>query len=275
MQNSYSIFGIILLVALAATAFLYSSQEETVRISEPMDEPVAEKETVLISFIEIDGDTYELPILNFHNIGEPPASVSASNYVWYVSEGKLETVLRYIAEYDYHPLFLSEYIHYLQEKRLPKNAIVLTFDDGARNFLTHAFPLLKKYGVKSNIMIMTGVGGKNYLSDEEIVNLYGSGLVEFQSHTRYHQYLTRIPAAEAREELFSSKEHLEDLLGYSIEAIAYPFGLYDDDIISLAEDVGYKIGMTIRAGKEQMTSRPFELFRYNVTETTPIETILK
>lgn len=44
----------------------------------------------------------------------------------------------------------------LGNKRLPKNPCVLTFDDGYKSFLTHAYPILEEYQIPSTIYITTG-----------------------------------------------------------------------------------------------------------------------
>lgn len=72
--------------------------------------------------------------------------------------------------------------------KLPKNSILVTFDDGYKNNYTEAFPILKKYGIKATIFINTKYIGnsKDYLNWDEIREMYNSGLVDFQLHTHSH-----------------------------------------------------------------------------------------
>ncbi len=69
-------------------------------------------------------------------------------------------------------LRLDELVRGLQNgqktKRLPRRSIVLTFDDGYANNLTHAKPLLEKYGVPATIFIASGYlgGQREFWSDE-------------------------------------------------------------------------------------------------------------
>ena len=72
---------------------------------------------------------------------------------------------------------------------LPKNSILITFDDGYKNNYTLAFPILKKYNMKATIFLNTKFIGKDefYLNWDEIREMYESGLIDFQLHTHSHQ----------------------------------------------------------------------------------------
>jgi len=245
------------------------SANEIVEIVDEGSRDVVEE----INFVQIEGE-FELPILVLHHIGESPASASADTRVWYVSEEKFEELLKTLQEKNYKTLFMSEVLDFVERGQLPEKSIVLTFDDGASDFYDNAWVLLKKYNMKATVNMMTGVRGENWLNSDEIKELDASGLVEFQSHTRYHAYLTRISKSEAREELQKSKEYLEELLGKPVEVIGYPFGLYNDEIISIARDLGYKAGLTIKSGAIQNTEELFQMKRFIFTNSSNINTLL-
>ncbi|MBI1766323.1 MAG: polysaccharide deacetylase family protein [Acidobacteria bacterium] len=65
-------------------------------------------------------------------------------------------------------LRLDELVRGLNEGKLPRRAVVITFDDGYANNLTHAKPLLEKYGVPATIFIASGYlgGQREFWSDE-------------------------------------------------------------------------------------------------------------
>jgi peptidoglycan/xylan/chitin deacetylase (PgdA/CDA1 family) len=261
---------VIFLSALSGCGQRYTGNEPILDIAVDANKASAEEET---SFVSLES-AFHLPILGIHHVGPAPATASADARVWYISKEKLESILAYIKDNDYHTLFASEAVAYIKEGQLPEKAVVLTFDDGAEDFYTHAWPLLKQYDIKATVNVMTGVRGKDWLSADHIQEMHADGSVEFQSHTRYHAYLTRISEAEAREELAASKAYLEELTGNPVTVIAYPFGLYNNRIIALAKEVGYESGMTIHSGSEQQRENLFELRRFLVTEHTDIARIL-
>jgi len=225
------------------------------------------------SFVYIE-DSFFLPILALHHVGNPPANLSDSAKTWYTSEEKFENILRIIQDNDYTALTSTELLNFLAQKKLPEKSIVLTFDDGAKDFYEVVFPLLQKYNIKATMHIMTGVRGGDWLSAEEIKEMHNTGLVDFESHTKYHVYLTRISRDEALAELQKSKEYLESVLEKQVEVIAYPFGLYDEDVKDIAREAGYKVGLTIKGNIEQNLDDLLELHRIIITEYSDIEQIL-
>ncbi len=55
----------------------------------------------------------------------------------------------------YSILALEEALAHLQAGTLPQNALVITFDDGYRNFYTYAYPLLKSRGIPATMYLAT------------------------------------------------------------------------------------------------------------------------
>jgi len=130
---------------------------------------------------------------------------------------------------------------------LPERPVVLTFDDGYRNFLEHAWPTLEELRFGATIFVVAGLCGKTndwpnqapdiprlpLLGWDELASLSGAGF-EIGSHTLSHPRLTRTPLPDARREIVDSKKELEDRLGKPVETFAYPFGLTDAASVEIA-----------------------------------------
>jgi peptidoglycan/xylan/chitin deacetylase (PgdA/CDA1 family) len=218
-----------------------------------------------INYQKITDQNIFVPILNFHHIDEAPTGVSSITKTYYIEPAYFENIIIDLISADYEFVFVSEIIDYIKQGQLPaKQILAITFDDGNKNFYTNAWPILQQYKVKSSVYVMTGVGGDNYLNDQEIVELADSGLVEIGSHTIWHPKLTQISADERLKELEISKDDLDTLLDKEINVIAYPFGLYNDDIKSLAQAVGYEAGLTFDQDAWQKVDDLMELKRISV-----------
>lgn len=220
-------------------------------------------------------ETYQLPILGLHHVGPAPAHLSQSAKQWYISEEKFKEILQTIQDKNYTPITAAQLAAGLQKGALPPDPIMLTFDDGAIDFYTVAFPILKQYNIPVTLHIMTGVGGKNYVNKEQIKEMHDSGLVDIQSHTKYHAYLTRISPQERAPEIKTSKQYIEELLDKPVVALAYPFGLYNEEVIEEVKEAGYQIAFTINQGNTQQRDKPFELNRTLIVEYTNIEKLLQ
>ena len=76
-----------------------------------------------------------------------------------------------------------------------------------------------------------------------------------------HRRLGELTWEEIREELAISKAVLESVLGKKVTAIAYPQGSYSENVVTLAQNLGYTTGFTVREGICLKESPDFELRR--------------
>jgi peptidoglycan/xylan/chitin deacetylase (PgdA/CDA1 family) len=140
--------------------------------------------------------------------------------------------------------------HLRRDTQAPSQAVVLTFDDGARNLYEVAFPLLKRYRMKAVAFISPGLHGdgtneswqgSSPLSWSQIREMHASGLVDFQSHTYEHRYIPRwpelvdlegsdrtlnrsmrAPALSLEDDLRLAKSTLEEKLTKTVRHLAFP-----------------------------------------------------
>ena len=107
-----------------------------------------------------------VPVFMYHHINHYKGDL-----VTLTPEG-FENHLRYLTEKGLQTVFLDELREYLRgERRFARPAVALTFDDGHLDNWVYAFPLLKKYGVKATIFVVTswmteGVPGPNGIPTE-------------------------------------------------------------------------------------------------------------
>ncbi len=99
----------------------------------------------------------DLRIIAYHRICDVDdsndrelVSASVAEFDWQV---------RHIREH-YHALTFADAMQCLQERRdLPRNAIVITFDDGFYDNYANAFPVLKKHGIPATFFVSSGYIG--------------------------------------------------------------------------------------------------------------------
>lgn len=104
-----------------------------------------------------------------------------------------------IEEFEQHMEYIKNKKTFKMEElenlnyKVPKNSILITFDDGYKNNYTNAFSILKKYGLKATIFLNTKYVGNDeyYLNWDEIKEMYKSGLIDFQMHTHSHSPVIR------------------------------------------------------------------------------------
>ncbi len=99
-------------------------------------------------------------ILTFHDISENRAVINRAGTV---TLNFLERTLKAIYEADLQPLRLQDVPQYLQKDR-KRRFVALTFDDGYKNTLALAAPLLERYQIPATVFVTSGAftGNLNY-----------------------------------------------------------------------------------------------------------------
>jgi len=170
-----------------------------------------------------------------------------------------------------------------------KRRVLVTFDDGFRNFLENALPALQSRNIPAVLFIATGYLGKlpgwiedgweysnEPLLERNQVAILPKKLVKVGSHTITHPHLDRIPACQLRRELEVSKSELERIVGASVDMLSFPFGSFNNDVIRSAKETGYRKFFT-NVPVNGFWMREKELFgRLSVSPSDwPIEFFLK
>lgn len=94
-------------------------------------------------------------ILGYHSIAEPESDA----YSLYVTPQHFGQQLEVLSEMGL-VISLRKLVGRLQEGRLLRRAVILTFDDGYADVLYHAKPLLERYQAPATIFVTTGALGR-------------------------------------------------------------------------------------------------------------------
>jgi len=209
-------------------------------------------------------DKAEVPILNYHSVGE-----AASNYV--VPAAAFEEQLDWLGREGFRTITLHELAEARAGRRvLPKRAVILTFDDGRSDALSVVLPLLRKRGMRATFFIITGrVGEPGFLTWEGVRALAAAGM-EIGSHTRTHPRLPDLKDEAAEEELEVSKARLEKEIGRPVEVLAYPYNSLRSHTASLAATAGYRVAV---AGTAHGSSDLLRLRRFPVDGFTSLAAV--
>jgi len=173
-----------------------------------------------------------------------------------VSVKNFEKQVAYLSKNGYHSLTLAQMIE--NRDNLPRKSVVLTFDDGYKDNLVNALPILKKYNFKATIFVIINrfdndwsiyrkaknaniVNHIDKLSDDDIKILLQSGLIEIGAHTMNHKNFSKLSFEEKENEILESKKILEEKFAIECKTFSYPFGIYnkgDEDMVKEADFIG-------------------------------------
>jgi peptidoglycan/xylan/chitin deacetylase (PgdA/CDA1 family) len=212
-----------------------------------------------------------IPILMYHSIDD---SASAAC----VRPKRFEEQMAYLKRIGYEAIDLDAVYHYVMESTsVCSKPIVITFDDGYRDNLDNAYPVLEKYGMCATIFLATdylgatnrwnaaeGVMQRPLMAWEDIRQALKSPLLSFQPHTCSHPKLTHIPLAQARQEMLRSKQAIEEQIGTSCHHFAYPYGDFNETVITVARKVGFRTACSTRWGHNRQGNDLYSLYRIGI-----------
>lgn len=203
----------------------------------------------------------EIPILMYHKVGRCPPGTRPT-YLW-VTPRAFRRQIGLLKRRGCTSMLLSEFRDVESGKiPMPKNPVLITFDDGFANIHEVALPILKDFGMKGNVfLICDAVGGDSAwdAASEPVVpmltwtqarDMRDSGVIEFGSHSMSHPHLRRLPAERARWEITMSKRLLEEKLDREILGFAYPYGdgAEDPAMRRMVRKAGYRYDFGTEAG---------------------------
>lgn len=222
-----------------------------------------------------------VPILMYHDIELAPRDKKYKHF--YVLASDFDWQMRSLRRAGYTPITFEQLQNSLSGLvPLPKKPIILTFDDGYRNVLRYAHPVLSREKYPYTVFVVSGkVGGTNdWVSAEgyetsslmdwdEIREIKASGLADIQAHTVTHRKLTDLTDEEIDVELKSSKDAIEEHLNHSIQTICYPYGAHDHKVVDIARSAGYSYGVTTDFGRVRKRDNPLRLPRISIHYVPP------
>jgi peptidoglycan/xylan/chitin deacetylase (PgdA/CDA1 family) len=217
--------------------------------------------------------TLAVPILMYHRIDLLKPSLPAITRSLTVAPADFAAQMRWLKAHGYHAITQQQLFAALEHgKALPASPILITFDDGYRDVLKNAAPVLHRLGMPATAYVITGrISGPDvsFFSWGQLPKLERDG-VEVGSHTVHHVELPGLSDPAALQELIQSRLVLERHLHHPVQWFAYPAGRFDDRTERLVGQAGYVLAVTTEPGSTQSASSPFALHRYEVLDTTGV-----
>lgn len=212
----------------------------------------------------------EVPILLYHRFGPDVADGMTVTTQMFASH------LEYIAKNGYTVIPLRKLIDFYLRKipALPPKSVVIVTDDAHKSVYTDMLPLVRKYSIPVTLFIYpSAISNATYaMKWDELRALKKTGLFDFQSHTYWHPNFLRerkkLGPADFEKfvdtQLRKPLGKIEKELGTRPDMLAWPFGIYDDDLTGKAKEAGYIAAFTIERRRACSRDGLLRLPRYLV-----------
>ena len=227
-----------------------------------------------------------VPILLYHSMAD---DVAPQFRPWAVAPSRFAAHMDYLHEQGFSPLTVGRFVEIVSGNAgvLPERPVVITFDDGLADFYSGAFPILRAHGFPATLYIVSGFvdgasrwlapdgeGDRPMMTWDQVAEICASG-IECGAHSVHHPQLDIIPADRARDEIFRSKDILEQHLGRPVSTFAYPHGHHSPRVRRLVIEAGYNSACAVKDAMSTTTDDVFALSRIVVYPEVGVEQLGK
>lgn len=215
----------------------------------------------------------EVPILMYHSIAESGPGELAP---FRIAPSIFEAQMRFLVQSGCYSLSLEDWTEAIRDRRrLPGHPVIITFDDGYRNFIEYAWPILEMTGLTATMFVVTDKVGQvadwdtvageplPLMQWDELRRLRDRGL-QIGSHSATHASLPSLTNEQIVLEGARSRERLKQELSLDVRSIAFPYGHTDARVRQCLAGVGYTIGVATWGGISSVADDPQNLPRIEI-----------
>lgn len=222
-----------------------------------------------------------------------------------VGPDQFKEQLTALKEAGYSTITEAQLLAFLNKEQvdLPEKPLLITIDDGYVSNYEVAYPTLKELGMNAVLYVVSSSRGQTpgyieHFTWEQAKEMYESGVLDIQSHTHDLHFYAETSKGEKpalatkmivdgveesdeeyRERIYNdlktSKEEIEANVGNEVFSLTYPYGAYNDTVVEVATELGFKLMYTVKAGVTTADDSPIKINRINVDGNYSIEQLMK
>jgi peptidoglycan/xylan/chitin deacetylase (PgdA/CDA1 family) len=213
-----------------------------------------------------------IPILMYHRVAtDGPPGLERFR----VDPILFEEQLSALAHHGYSTIGLSDWVELSRSEGAMGKPIILTFDDGYRDFLTAALSPLQKYLFSATVFLVADrIGGfadwdASYgkaaplMSWQEIREIADEG-IDLGCHSLTHRPMTEMSYSDLMNDTRQARASLEHGLGSPITHFAYPYGAENPAVRSVIAALGFSSAVSCRAALAHLGDDNLSLPRIEV-----------
>lgn len=206
-----------------------------------------------------------VPILMYHIISAPPPGTRYPQL--YVRPSDFGRQMAWLASHRYHVVTLGHvYDSWRGDERLPRRAVVISFDDGYLSQYTRALPTLRADGWDGVLNLQVDfLHGRGGLRAWRVRKLIAAGW-EIDAHTITHPDLTTVDPVRLWREVDGSRVAIRREFHVPVDFFCYPAGRYNAAVVAAVRRAGF-LGATTTTDTLATPRHLFKLGRIEIDDS--------
>jgi len=201
-----------------------------------------------------------IPVLMYHSIKDKPKNE------YELEIQKFKKQIKYLDNMGYTSLSIDDYYKIINgELRSPCKSVLITFDDGAIDNYTNAYPILKKYNLKATFFIVANwVNTENYMTSDQIKELSNSDM-DIECHGLNHEWFSTYGYNDQYNIIAEARDKISKITSKEVNYFAFPYGDIDENCMTCLYNMGFKMGFSSIGGLSSNDDNRFCLKRQYIS----------
>ena len=211
-----------------------------------------------------------LSVIVYHAVGAPPEP--DDHYGLFVSEESFAEQMAFLAHHRQVVTLETG----LSGQLGTRPSVAITFDDGYRNNLTMAAPILNAYGLPATVFVATGWLGRRsdwidypdtcdtvIMTRDELAEIEKLG-IRVESHGHAHIDMAQGDPSSVADDVRESQLVIQDAVGRQPTFLAFPWGNHTETARRTVEELGFAGAFSI----DRPSDGRFAMSRTTVSRAT-------
>lgn len=231
----------------------------------PTPKPTATPEPTPTPTLVPSGYCLNVPVIFYHHIQPQSDAIANKQTAESVDSAIFDQQMAYLNQKGYVTISALDLVNALKNHTgVPANSVVVTLDDGYADQHTHALPIAKKYNIKLNLLIASGLlNNSGYMNWDQVNEIKNSGGYIID-HTWSHYSLPAGSIDKIKYEVETGRSQIESYTGQKVDLFGYPYGSFDNRSIRVLNEDGFLGAFSALPGTYQCDSFIMALHRTRI-----------
>lgn len=214
----------------------------------------------------------DAPVLMYHHVIDIKLGRAKGYGSLFVDPQMFRRQMRELRELGYEIRPLDDLSKFFDTgAKLPEKTAFITFDDGNKNIVEQAMPILKEFGYPSTMFVIPRQMTHPLYASIDDVKRLSTQNVMIANHSFSHPLLSRQTLRQTREQVLRADHVLAQNGLNKSKVFAFPYGVDTAQAILVLKDLKYSLAFKANGGIKLCSSNRMRLPRVSISNSSLVK----